>query len=257
MSAQTFKKYSAYYDLLYSDKDYRREVEFVSALLEQHGGTCRRICEMGSGTGLHAELLARNGYTVDGIELSAEMLDVARARIDKLPPGIGKRLNFMQGDARTFKAGPVFDAALALFHVVSYQTTNADLIAMFCNISEQLRPGGIFIFDYWYGPAVLTERPSVRIKRMETDEYSVTRLAEPNLDVVTSQVEVNYDIFVRHKQSDATEQFRETHPMRYLFTSEIDLLARMSGMKVVDSCEWLTGKKPGSDTWGVCSILRK
>lgn len=70
---------------------------------------------------------------------------------------------------------------IALFHVISYQTTNEDVTAAFETARHYLNPGGVFIFDVWYGPTVLTERPSVRIKSMADDQTEIIRLAEPVL----------------------------------------------------------------------------
>ena len=253
----TFAKYAGYYDLMYRDKDYLGEVDFVSSLLKRHVPGCRTLCELGCGTGKHAALLAEMGYAVHGVDASVEMLEAAQARVASLPPETAGRLHFSAGDARTCRLGNTFDAVLALFHVVSYQVTNEDLISMFNSAAAHLKSGGVFIFDYWYGPAVLYEKPTVRVKRMESDAITVVRVAEPVLDVVQSRVDVNYRISVRDKATGATDELQETHRMRYLFTTEIELLARMSGFRLLDSFEWLTKKEPGSDTWGVCSVLVK
>lgn len=252
-----FGKYSRYYDLLYRDKDYRSEVEFVCTLLDRHVQGTRKILELGCGTGMHAVLLAQKGYVVHGVDMSGEMLELAAVRLAGLPQDVAQRLNFSVGDVKRCQVEGLFDVVISLFHVVSYQTTNDDLAAMFKNAAAHLRPGGLFIFDFWYGPAVLTDRPAVRIKRMESDEVAVTRLADPVMHAVSSLVDVNYHVFIRDKVTGVTEELRETHSMRYLFSTEIDLLARVSGLRVLNSCEWMTGHKPGYGTWGVCSVLVK
>jgi hypothetical protein len=128
---------------------------------------------------------------------------------------------------------------------------------MFENVARHLKSGGVFIFDYWFGPAVLTDRPAVRIKRMDSDAIRVTRLAEPEIDVQASCVDVNYQVMVWDKATDAVTELTETHRMRYLFLTEIELLARAAGFTVQASGEWLTGRIPGENTWGVYSVLRK
>jgi hypothetical protein len=92
---------------------------------------------------------------------------------------------------------------------------------------------------------------------MESDDIHVTRVAEPQLDVQASCVDVNYQMLVRHKLSLTVSELTETHRMRYLFLTEIDLLARAAGFTVQISGEWLTGRAPGEDTWGVYSVLSK
>ena len=67
---------------------------------------------------------------------------------------------------------------IALFHVLSYQTSNADAQAMFETAATHIETGGIFLFDCWYGPAVLTDRPETRVKRAEDDTVEIIRIAE-------------------------------------------------------------------------------
>ena len=61
-----------------------------------------------------------------------------------------------------------YDVVVALFHVISYLPDNSDLEAAFARIREHMKPGGILIFDYWYGPAVLTDRPPRGSRRLKT-----------------------------------------------------------------------------------------
>jgi SAM-dependent methyltransferase len=252
-----FGAYAQYYDLLYRDKDYASEAAFIEGLLRQHAPEARSVLELGCGTGTHAILLAEQGYSIHGIDLSEEMLEVARQRTSALPIKLSKQLSFSQGNVRDCEFEQKFDAVLSLFHVVSYQSTNDDLYAMFHNVARHLKPGGVFVFDYWFGPAVLTDRPAVRIKRMASDAIRVTRLAEPVMDVITSCVDVNYQVMVHDKATHSVTELTETHRMRYLFQTEIDMLARAAGFNVQASGEWLTGRTPGVDTWGVYSVLRK
>lgn len=247
-----FGAYSRYYDLLYRDKDYPGEARFVNDLLESYGSGTRSVLELGCGTGIHAALLAEQGYSVHGVDLSEEMLVQARSRRLSLPAEISARLDFSRGDLRGFRMDRKFDAVLSLFHVMSYQTTEQDLISAFSTARAHLGEGGIFIFDCWYGPAVLRDLPATRVKRLEDDRIEVTRIAEPLLQVNRNLVEVRYEILIRDKSCGRVETVHESHPMRYLFYPEIEGLFERAGMKLVFSCEWMTGKEPGADTWGVC-----
>ncbi len=252
-----FGAYAQYYDLLYKDKNYSSEVDFIEQILNQHAPSATDMLELGCGTGAHAMLLAEKGYRIHGIDISEEMLEVARRRAAELSAERQRQLSFSQGNARNYQVDRQFDAVLSLFHVVSYQSTNIDLYSMFKNVALHIKPGGIFIFDYWYGPAVLTDRPATRIKRMSSDIVNITRLAEPKMDVQTSCVDVNYQVMVYNKKTQAMTEFVETHRMRYLFLTEIDMLAKMAGLTLLTSGEWLTGRQPSKNTWGVYSVLRK
>lgn len=253
--SQVFSDYARYYDLLYRDKDYGAEAEYVAGMIRKYQPSTRSILELGSGTGIHASLLAKKGYTVHGIERSREMLARSLTMTEKMNPEHGQ-LTFSHGDIRDVRLNKHFDAVISLFHVISYQATNEDVKAAFDTARHHLKPGGIFIFDIWYGPAVLTWRPEVRVKRMTDETTEITRLAEPVLHPNENRVDVNYRVFVRDLVTQAVSELKETHTMRYFFRPEIELWAILSGFTVQGAEEWCSAKPIGTTTWGVCFCLR-
>ena len=190
---KVFDAYAAYYDLLYQDKDYAGEVAYIANLLSRYVKDPKMVLELGCGTGNHALELVRSGYHVTGVDLSDEMICCARERASTISP---QQLNFIQSDLRSFRTEQLFDAVLALFHVMSYQTSNADLKAAIATAAEHLKPGGVFVFDCWYGPGVLTNPPVTRIKRMQGNDCQITRLAEPQHYPSENRVDVHYEIIV-------------------------------------------------------------
>jgi SAM-dependent methyltransferase len=253
-----FGLYSDYYDLLYQDKDYQGEAAFVSRLLLDADPSAKFLLEFGCGTGVHAELLAGFGFHVIGVERSETMLKQAHERATRIS-GSDCKGSFcaFPGDARAFRSEASFDAVLSLFHVVSYQTEQPALEAFFENAARHLKVGGVFLFDVWYGPAVLTERPAVRVKRMANERLKVVRLAEPDVIANQNLVQVKYQIFARVSGTENYQAFEETHSMRYFFAPEILLLAEKFGMSLISSQEWLTQAELSDRTWGACFLLRK
>jgi SAM-dependent methyltransferase len=257
MSENVFQRYSAYYDLLYRDKDYPAEAAYVVGVLRAASPVAKSVLEFGSGTGGHGQLLARHGFQVFGVERSQSMVDVAlRGSKDgnDCRPG---SFDCMAGDINTVRLDQTFDAVAALFHVVSYQTNNCDVLQTFGNAARHLCPNGVFVFDVWHGPAVFSDRPSVRIKRVEDDTTRLTRIAEPEMDVQAGVVIVRYTMIAESKQDGRSTTFGEEHRMRYFFPTEIDLLARQTGFTLEGSEEFLSGNKPSQGTWGVTYVLRK
>lgn len=248
---QVFDSYSRYYDLLYNDKDYVSEAKFVTDLLFRHGVKTGRILELGCGTGKHAEQLARMAFTVSGIDLSASM--IATANRSKSPE-YRDRLTFVQGDVRTARVVGEFNAVLSLFHVASYQTTNQDLADMFSTAAAHLKPGGVFLFDCWFGPAVLTDRPTVRVKRLQDELVDVLRVAEPVMYPNQNVVEVTYTLHITTRASGQVERIEETHRMRYFFAPELEYLLAAAGFGRVMMVEWLTGRETGFDTWSATIV---
>lgn len=247
-----FGKYSSYYNLLYRDKDYAGEAEYVHNLIKRHCPKAKNILDLGCGTGKHDFLLADKGYAVTGVDLSEDMLAVANENLSSS----GSTLSFIHGDIRTVRLNRKFDVVISLFHVLSYQTTNEALRAAIETAKIHLNEGGIFIFDCWYGPAVLTDKPTVRVKRLEDDLISVVRIAEPVMHHNDNIVDVNYTVFIKDKSNEGVEGIKETHRMRYLFKPEIDLLCAENDLEIIEMKEWMTDREPGMKSWSACFVAK-
>jgi SAM-dependent methyltransferase len=252
-----FEKYSTCYDLLYRDKDYGAEAAYVARRIRDWRPQACTVLELGSGTGRHGHLLAGMGFDVHGIERSPEMVAIAKAAGPAVSPGGGGSFSCEVGDICTARLGRSFDAIVALFHVVSYQTNNDALRQVFDVAAAHLVGGGVFLFDVWHGPAVLTQRPQRRAKRVEDGRRRVARTAIPVLDIDRGIVTVFYEVRCEDLASGEMLRFSERHPMRYLFPTEINLLSKGCGLSCVATEEFLTGQPPSPSTWGVAYILRK
>jgi SAM-dependent methyltransferase len=252
-----FEKYSAFYDLLYHDKDYTAEAEYVGRKIRSATPAARSILELGSGTGRHGRLLASMGFDVHGIERSPQMVSVARSADGRSSSATSGSFTCEVGDICTANLGRTFDAVISLFHVMSYQTTNEALRSVFEVVTAHLAPSGLFLFDVWHGPAVLSQGPSERVKEAADDHYRVRRTAHPELDTNYSTVKVGYQMECEDRTSGKTDYFSEEHVMRYLFPTEVDLLARSCGLRPVFTEEFLTGQPPSPSTWGVTYGLQR
>lgn len=247
-----FDAYAAYYDLLYRDKDYAAEAAYVDGLIRRHTCGARELLELGCGTGGHALELSALGHRVTGIDLSPAMIERARVRGGRRS---GQTLEFLEGDLRTFRSGQQFDVILALFHVMSYQTANSDIAAAMETAAFHLSPGGIFIFDCWFGPAVISDPPAVRVKRLGGDGVHITRLAEPALHANENRVDVHYEIIVEGPAG--LERVRETHSMRYLFTPEVDQYLERVAMHRIAAEEWMSGTALTLGSWNACFVAQR
>lgn len=254
---KVFDHYAHYYDLLYKDKDYATECQYVTSQIRQYSPQAKNILEMGCGTGRHAVELAQQGFHVEGFDLSATMLEKAQERRNQQPQLIRDRLHFTEGNALHYRSSQRHDVVLALFHVLSYQTTNEEVELLFDAASANLKDGGIFLCDYWYGPAVYHQQPTVRVKRLEDDRARITRIAEPEIDIHANVVAVKYDIQTIDKSTSRADTINEVHRMRYFFQPEIRYLARSKGFEVLAEKAWLTDTLPTRDVWGACTLFRK
>src|SRR5688500_131657 len=131
MTVPVFSASSTFYNLLYRDKNYRQETDYVLDLVKEYLPNTTSILELGSGTGVHAKLFAQKGFTVHGVERSREMLAIANSQN-------GPNVTFQHDDIAAFTVNKKFDVTVALFHVISYITENVALLSVFKNVAEHL-----------------------------------------------------------------------------------------------------------------------
>jgi SAM-dependent methyltransferase len=241
-----FDEYAQLYDLCNADKDYGKEADYVAGLIRSHRPGAKNLLDLGSGTGTHALLLAQLGFKVTGAERSSGMAEIARHKSSRG----GEPVEFVVADMRTLRLGRTFDVVTSLFHVMSYQVSDEDFAAALGTARAHLRKGGIFVFDFWYGPAVLADPPEIRTKSIERDGMHITRRAEPDHDERARTVNVNYTLQVR--DSGSSREVRENHPMRYFFLPEIMSMLDVAGFKLLAAHGWLDNAPLSDKTWGAC-----
>jgi SAM-dependent methyltransferase len=244
-----FDAYGKYYDLLNEEKDYDVEAEYVLGLVQRVNPEVRSVLELGCGTGGHAFPLVRRGLDVQGIDLSAAMVERANTRREILSADDAARCDFATADLRDFRAGRGFDAVISLFHVISYQPTNDDLRRAFDTARAHLEAGGAFVFDCWYGPAVLTDPPYVRTREYRSESLQASRTATPELLPNSNLVRVDYDFVISDAEGNEIDRFPEEHWLRYLFLPELAAFLDLAGFEMKDAFNWMTSEPPGKDTW--------
>ena len=247
-----FGDYAGFYDALYADKDYDAECAFLDRVFSERGLTCSAsILDLGAGTGGHDIPLARLGYTVTGVDRSARMLGIAREKA-----GADLSVEFVLGDIRDARVGRTFDAVISMFAVMSYQLTNDDLLAAFRTARAHLAPGGVFVFDGWFGPAVLADQPKVVTKTVTMPGGDlIEREARPTLDPVAQTVQVTYD--VSSQRGSVVERTHEVHTMRFLFAQEVAYFLQIAGFEVVELMPFMAeGRTPSEDDWNVMWVAR-
>jgi SAM-dependent methyltransferase len=257
----TFANYAHFYDALYKEKDYGAETSFVlSIFLEYLGTNPKTLLDIGCGTGGHLLHFAEAGLDVTGIDVSKTMIALAEEKIGKArgeqaaieanPPKV------RVGDARFFEDGKAYDACVSMFAVMGYLNSNEDLAQAFGNIRRSLRKGGLFIFDVWFGPAVLAVKPETRIKDFQNGSSRVLRIAVPRLDHIGNIVTVEYTI-LQLKADQLVSEVHEHHKMRFFFVPELQLFLQNAGLMMIKVCPFMDSRRePTIEDWNITVVSR-
>jgi SAM-dependent methyltransferase len=247
---QIFAQYADYYDALYKEKDYPGECDYLKELWDKFSGVpVRSVLDLGCGTGNHSYILAGKGYHVFGIDRSWEMLAHARKRMQQLP----NPAQLMAAELSNFKLSRTFDAVISMFAVVGYLTDNKQLCSLFTSAHDHLNTGGLFIFDVWYGPAVLRQLPETREITVEANHQRFQRRAIPSIDYLKNVVQVDYTL----STPDNTPISKESHRMRYFFLPELELLATFHDFSLQAVYAFLSFDNHSEADWNITVVLKK
>jgi ubiquinone/menaquinone biosynthesis C-methylase UbiE len=224
-----FSKSAAYYDLLYSFKDYAGEADKVRSAInaaKRSGG--RHLLDVACGTGQHLRHLAQH-FVAEGLDLDPELLAVAQRRLPDL--------RFTQADMADFDLGRRFDAIVCLFSSIGYVGTRDRLQLTARNVVRHLEPGGVTLVEPWLTPdafvpghvhALLAEAPGLKVARMSSSELREDRWL------------LNFHYLVG--SAAGVEHFTEEHRLG-LFTTDDYLAAfRGVGLQVTYDPDGISGR---------------
>jgi SAM-dependent methyltransferase len=224
--------FAAVYDDIYAHKDYRAECDLIARLCAEYSASeVRHLVDLGCGTGSHSLDLAGRGYDVTGIDISPAML--AKAQKKASVAKIAGKVRFLEGDLATTRPKGDFDAALMLFSVLGYSVENQALAKLLSHVRSMLRPGGLFIFDIWFGPAVISHSPGQQIRRVAVPDGEILRFSSGELDLQKQLCSISFEFW--HVAGDRIlSRATERHLMRYFFPREIEILLQASRFKLCD-----------------------
>jgi SAM-dependent methyltransferase len=251
MSEKYFdRKYAEYYDKFNSGKDYSKEVDYLENIFKQHGILIKDILNLGCGTGVHDALLACRDYNISGLDLSEEMIQIARSK--NIP-----RAKYYIGDMSKFQINKRFDACLSMFAAFGYLNSNQQVQSCLKCVNLHLKNDGLFVMDCWNGLGVLREPPTSRTKKVKNGNLEIIRTSYPELDSRNHLCHVKFDVQI-YKDSRLIDRFEENHTMRYFFPKEIEKYISDGGFKILDlSKDFRPETKLDENDWNFSLVARK
>jgi ubiquinone/menaquinone biosynthesis C-methylase UbiE len=226
-----FSKSAQYYDDIYGSmgKDYSAEVDKVNKFIQRYklsdGNT---LLDVACGTGIHARYLS-NYYKVEGLDIDARMLSVARRKHPKN--------RFTQGDMTSFGLGRQFDVITCLFSSIGYVKTRSKLQRAVKTMTQHLLPGGVLLVEPWFTPEQWNPG-RVFVLQVNKPDSKIVRMSHSGQQGKISLLEFQY-LFGTPK---GIVHETELHELG-LFTNEEYMNAfRAAGLKVIHNKKGLDGR---------------
>ena len=202
-----FTNSAAFYDALYSWKNYPAEARRIKELAGRHAPQATTLLDVACGTGRHSEHLI-DSFDVTGLDLDPNLLALARTRVPQA--------TFLEGDMTSFDLGRQFGAIICMFSAIGYAGTIERLDAAIKSMARHMEPGGVLIFEPWFSPEAFEEGRRDVLEAGSGDLY-IERTAVSSVRGPQSVVE--FDYVVRDDSTGAEQRFSERHVLG-LFTNQ-------------------------------------
>lgn len=246
-----FTGYAHFYDLFYANKNYAAETEFILDLSTRFGLMPKTLLDMGCGTGRHLEELVKHQIKCDGFDKSPEMLLHAKQRLP------GNNVTLTKANLTDFENGKKYDLVISMFSVFGYLIDNRQLLAGLHTAYKHLLPGGLFIFDGWYGPAVLAQKPKHIKHEYRYGQDTIVRKATPVLDLINQIVKIHYEIIIR-RVDRVLKRINEDHHVRFMFIQEMAMAMEYCNLELIHYCPFMIPDgQLTTDTWNVTFIAKR
>ena len=177
-----YEKSSQYFDLLHQGKDYDASSKAIRRLIQQHNPNAKTLLDAACGTGKHIEIL-QEYYYVEGLDISPELLEIARKRCP--------RLTFHLGNLMNFKLNRKFDIITCLFGSIGYLTTIESVESAIAGMADHLQADGILIIEPWLSPEKFWNK-RVKFDVVDEPELKIVRMHTSKVKGRISMFDVNY-----------------------------------------------------------------
>ncbi len=189
------KDYSKIYDFLYTKKNYTKETNLIKKILRKYLPNSKSLLDLGCGTGQYSNLMTKLKLDVVGVDRSSSMLNIAKKKYKK-----NKRLSFIKSNIQNMNLKKKFDIISALFHILSYHTSEKEIDKFFSKSYLHLNKNGILIFDFWYENGVFNLQSTLKMREVNNSMYKILRITISKWYKKINQIFDIHDLIVLNKK---------------------------------------------------------
>jgi ubiquinone/menaquinone biosynthesis C-methylase UbiE len=244
-----FKEIAEHYDMLMAGVPYRLWVDYIQEILRYLPYKPLSILDVACGTGTVSEILATRGYKVTGVDLSVDMVEVARRKAKASGSGI----EYYTQDASELSLGRKFDLAISLFDSLNYITDEAKLAQTIKRVGEHVVSSGYFIFDI--NTEYALAHGFFNQSNIGTGAYP-KYIWNSAYDRTTRICKVNM-VFEVQEMDGTRRQFTEVHEQKAYRLEELDGMLLDAGFETIARYHAYKFKQPGRRSDRVFFVARK
>ncbi|NMA83504.1 MAG: class I SAM-dependent methyltransferase [Epulopiscium sp.] len=246
----TYGHFARVYDRFMEEVPYEEWGNYIERLFLQNQLQPKIIAELGCGTGNMTEIMSQKGYEMIGIDLSEDMLMIAKEK------ALQKKMDilYLAQDIRDFELYGTVDCFISICDTMNYLLEEEELKQVFQLVNTYLNPGGFFIFDmnteYKYHQTLASNT--------FTDVQEQTAyIWENNYDLESQINEYIVNFFVQDEEGTSYTRFEEVHYQRAYQIETITKLLSDAGLEVVEVYDAFTFQPPAIDSERIYFIAKE
>ena len=244
-----YSGFAGVYDLFMDDIPYAQWADYIEKVLEIYRVPKGLVLDLGCGTGSLSCLLDEKGYDMIGVDLSEEMLGIAKEKAIEE----NRDILYLNQDMREFELYGTVGAIVSVCDSLNYILEEEELLEVFRLVNNYLDPGGIFLFDLntRYKYEELMGENTIAENR-----ESCSFIWENYYDKEKCINEYNLTIYIEGEDG-RYDRWEETHFERFYETEKIVELLEKAGMEFLRVTDEFTDCPPGADSQRIVFLARE
>ena len=247
---KAYENFAMVYDLFMKDVEYDEWVKYIEKIWQKNGLNPKIVADLGCGTGNVTLRLAKKDIEMIGVDLSYDMLSIAKNKAYEQ----GKDILFLCQDMREFELFGTVDCVLSLFDSLNYITEKEDLLKVFKLVNNYLNPGGLFIFD------LNTEYKFENILGENVFAQTEENAAYVWENYYDEEEEINefyMNFFIKDEEEDLYKRFEECHYEKSYSIETIKTLLKKSNLELLNVYDAYTFESPKADSERIFFVAKE
>lgn len=246
----SYERFAFVYDTLMQDVPYHKWIDRFVEKIDCYGITGNKVLDVACGTGEFTVRLAEKGYQVTGVDLSEEMLSIARAKAEAQ----GVAIPFFHQNMIELDMGELFDSIVIFCDSINYLDNEQDVQATFSRVYEQLQAGGLFMFDVhsiYKMEHIFADSTFADAGEEVSYIWNSFRGEEPY------SIEHELSFFVQDRETELYDRFEEDHYQRTYPISAITEWLQQAGFTVKEVLSDLENEEPNEQSERIMFVAIK